>query len=371
LNKDNKSHRRVSNSLPADLLQLLHKDNSYNSLVFYRLPNQSNVHYLTGEAQKIDSIGDILNQKGFAFTPAANSKSHIPYFITPSTESILEELDTIETPKIDWVTSSKVPIVVSELEYLKQATEMIDAMKAQKLEKVVLSRIKKHVTNNFNPWATFNKLCTKYPSVMVYWVSIPNEGTWIGATPETLLQVDKGVAQTVALAGTQADRGVSLEKVTWGAKEQEEQQIVVDNIQQLVANHFPSAALEMDGPKTVSTGALLHLITRFNWQTEMHNTALESFIKELHPTPAIAGQPRQLALGLINKTEMHDRAFYTGLLGPIDPNSLTHLFVNLRCMQVFDSYVALYLGGGLTANSNPDAEWLETELKAQTLLSVL
>lgn len=303
--------------------------------------------------------------------PASNSRDRTPYFIIAQAKVVLEYYDTLEVPNIFWAANGKAPVITSQLHYLQQAEAMIDEMKAHKLEKAILSRIKKHQTLSFKPWDTFKKLCAKYPSVMVYWVTIPDEGTWLGATPETLIKVDNGIAQTEALAGTQADNGMPLEKVAWGAKEQDEQQIVADNIKGLIGSYFPNATLETEGPLTVSTGVLLHLITRFKWQTQLNTAAIESFIKALHPTPAIVGQPREAAMQLISSIETHDRAYYTGLLGPINLDKTTHLFVNLRCMQVFDGFVALYLGGGLTASSNPDAEWLETELKAQTLLSVL
>jgi isochorismate synthase len=371
LDKDNKSERRVSNSLPSKILKLLREYNGHNSIVFYRLPNQTKVNCLIGEAKKVNSIGEVLNETGFAFLPASNSKGCTPYFIVAEMENVLEDFETLDVPNIAWAANSKAPVITSHSHYLQQAKSMIDEMKAHKLEKAILSRIKKYETLHFNPLQTFKKLCTKYPSVMVYWVTIPDEGTWLGATPETLIKVDNGIAQTEALAGTQADNGMPLEKVEWGTKEQEEQQIVADNIRLLIGGYFPDAVLETEGPITFYTGVLLHLITRFKWHTQLNTPAIESFIKALHPTPAIVGQPRQAALKLISNLETHDRAYYTGLLGPINPNEVTHLFVNLRCMQAFDGFVALYLGGGLTGNSDPDAEWLETELKAKTLLSVL
>jgi isochorismate synthase len=47
------------------------------------------------------------------------------------------------------------------------------------------------------------------------------------------------------------------------------------------------------------------------------------------------------------------------------------LFVNLRCMQLAGRFAHLYVGGGITAESDPHSEWRETEMKAETMLSVL
>lgn len=361
----------MNNSFSTDILQLIKENSNSKSLVFYRLPNTNKVNYIVGKANEVNSVGAVLTQKGFAFIPAINSKQHVPYFISPEQEGVVDNIESLNVPITEWPIGATEPIITSHHDYLNNVMGMVWEIQAHKLEKAILSRIKSIPTTSFNPWETFKKLCAKYPSVMVYWASIPKVGTWIGATPETLIHIEHGESQTVALAGTQPDSGVAYDKVQWGDKEKNEQQIVSDNIKQLIAAHFPEAKVDIDGPKTISTGALLHLKTSFGWNSGTNIDSIGAFIDSLHPTPAILGQPREAALTLINNTELHDRAYYTGLLGPINPKGLTHLFVNLRCMQVYKDFLALYLGGGITSESKPSAEWQETELKANTLLSTL
>jgi isochorismate synthase len=81
--------------------------------------------------------------------------------------------------------------------------------------------------------------------------------------------------------------------------------------------------------------------------------------------------PKDKALAFILQQEGYDRSFYSGYLGPVHIDGQSHLYVNLRCMQLGSDRAYLYVGGGVTADSCPDAEWRETELKAGTLLSVL
>lgn len=337
----------------------------------YRLPNKKVIKFITGKAQRTTISDALVNTNGFLFSPAINSHQHKPYSVAITNHRELDDASLLDLSWYNWPISTTEPTITSQHDYLNQALGMVWAMKGNQLKKAILSRVLKHSVHNFDPLATFNKLCEKYTGVMVYLVAIPNVGTWIGATPETLLQVNTGKAHTMALAGTQKDTGLPLDEVVWGKKEQEEQQIVADNIEQLIKSYFPAANIEADGPSTVSTGALLHLNTNFSWNIDGDSASVAGFVADLHPTPAIVGEPREAALQLIADTEQHDRAYYTGLLGPINQDGLTHLFVNLRCMQVLNGYVALYLGGGLTANSNPHAEWEETELKAKTLLQIL
>ena len=62
-------------------------------------------------------------------------------------------------------------------------------------------------------------------------------------------------------------------------------------------------------------------------------------------------------------------AFYCGFLGAINLQNQTNIFVNLRCMEIFDDKLVLYAGGGITAHSDPEKEWNETVIKCQTILN--
>lgn len=81
--------------------------------------------------------------------------------------------------------------------------------------------------------------------------------------------------------------------------------------------------------------------------------------------------PRKESLLLISELELHQREYYSGFLGPVGLKNRLSFFVNLRCMKVLEDKLALFIGGGITADSVPEEEWLETEIKAETLLSVI
>ena len=96
---------------------------------------------------------------------------------------------------------------------------------------------------------------------------------------------------------------------------------------------------------------------------ELGNTMLEL----LHPTSAVCGMPKSSAADFIKKYENGNREFYSGYLGPVNHQKEIHLFVNLRCMQLLKNTAILYAGAGVTEDSNPEKEWLETALKMNTL----
>jgi isochorismate synthase len=163
-----------------------------------------------------------------------------------------------------------------------------------------------------------------------------------------------------------------LHATRWSAKEIEEQALVSDYIRDFFHRAGARTVCEA-GPRTVAAGNVIHLQTDFSVQLprldlmDLANRVLH----ELHPTSAVCGMPKDKALAFIRQHEGYDRSFYSGYLGPVHIDGQSHLYVNLRCMQLGQGAAYLYAGGGVTADSSPEAEWRETELKAGTLLAVL
>lgn len=248
----------------------------------------------------------------------------------------------------------------SKSEYLKICEKLISDLKKSKLDKVVLSKLK-IIPFKDSPEKVFEKLNQKYTSTFNYLISIEGVGCWMGATPELLFNLNNNQFNSVSLAGTKTD--ISQQ---WGNKELEEQQIVTDFIHQQLKESCTDIAV--DGPNTMNAGTFYHLQTKFTAQTKFENW--QNLINNLHPTPATCGLPQQLAKDHIVSIEPHNREFYTGFLGPVNSSKMS-LFVNLRCMQILNENAILYLGGGITAQSNSNDEWDETEKKSETLLKVI
>ena len=232
------------------------------------------------------------------------------------------------------------------------------------LKKAVLSRTVTLARPAVSDMQLILRLAAKYSSAFISWVHLPGRGRWIGATPETLLDYDGKVLSTMALAGTR--RAGSEEP--WGEKEVEEQQIVADYIVRSLEKE--GFIPEVGARSTRVAGQVEHLCTPVSVPGNFDRRRLSDILNILHPTPAVGGYPKALAMEWIHRVEQHDRRYYGGYLGPVSRKKI-RLFVNLRCMEVNDTTLKLYVGGGLTALSRPESEWKETEAKAQTLLSVI
>ncbi|MCU0352774.1 MAG: chorismate-binding protein [Cytophagales bacterium] len=254
-------------------------------------------------------------------------------------------------------------------------SQAVAAMQRGDFQKVVLSRtVTVPLTEPADLVDTYLRLTRAYPMAFVSLVSIPGHGTWMGASPEVIVSTDRHkIFRTVALAGTQAyDPAVPLPEVMWKQKEIEEQALV----SRYIINCFKQIRLrefDEEGPKTVVAGNLLHLRTDF--RVDMTDTQFPQLgtvmLRLLHPTSAVCGMPKQPALDFIARHEPHDRAFYSGFLGPVNVDGESHLFVNLRCTQWFHDRVVFYAGAGITPGSVPEREWRETELKTQTMRKII
>ncbi|TGE27965.1 isochorismate synthase [Hymenobacter metallicola] len=279
---------------------------------------------------------------------------------------------------LPWHLSTQpVPHTATQAEYFQLVETGVEAIRHGQVVKVVSSRAaRRPLPAHFDVLRAFSDLCARYPRAFVSLVSAPGAGTWLGASPEVLVEIDEqGIFRTMALAGTQAlAPGALPHHAIWRQKEIEEQALVA----RYIVSCFKQLRLrEYDetGPRTVVAGQLLHLRTDFavNLRQVPFPTLGTDMLRLLHPTSAVGGMPKQAALSFLQQHEGYDRAYYSGFLGPVNlPQSgVSRLFVNLRCLQLRSQEAVLYAGTGLTADSDPEREWQETEMKLSTIGAVL
>lgn len=252
------------------------------------------------------------------------------------------------------------PVVISPRDYQIEAQALLHAFPVMGVQKAVYSRVKKVGFPLEKARNLFHELESTYPKAFVYLVSSPLFGTWIGATPETLVETEHDQLYTMALAGTHAKDDTA----EWSRKEYEEHRYVVEAIEAALKRNN-CTNIRFEGPEEVVAGPVKHLRTPF--KATLADYSPWRIAMDLHPTPAVCGTPRLAALDLLISREMHDRFLYTGIIGLNMPEK-TQLFVNLRCARLQRDKMFLYLGGGYTKDSIPELEWEETEKKALTLL---
>lgn len=240
--------------------------------------------------------------------------------------------------------------------YLEKIENAISIIKENKLPKLVIAR-KKTVNVNIDLIATFRNLCKAYPSAFVY--IFEQDGiSWIGAFSELLGKFDKknSIFTTMSLAGT-----LPIDE-EWTEKELEEQKPVTQYIASILSKY--SNSVQQSETYDHLSGNIKHLRTDF--QINIEDDQLKNVIEELHPTPAVCGIPKKFCIEKILQLENFPRELYGGY-SSIETEDYRYFFVNLRCGKVWQNAIELFAGGGITALSNPQKEWKETELKMQAL----
>ncbi len=326
---------------------------------------------LTDKPKTYSHLKELSGKNGFVFAPFDADGTDKSYFIEQQISCVSDEnyQKIVDFPDKENYTETPL-FESSHSDYLQQIDKMLTALKSKRLDKVILSRIK-FVAEGGRSAAVgmFLKICEFYPDAFVFMVNIPDVGLWLGASPEQLADYDGRHLKTVALAGTQHLGGRTVEQVTWQQKEIEEQALVAEYIDELFAG-CNVTDLQRSNPFTVKAGGVVHLKTTYcavinSWQKAV------DFVVNLHPTPAVCGLPKLTAKQLIKSVEQHNRTYYAGYLGAMKSTGEFSLFVNLRSMQVSANGMALYVGGGITAQSDAEKEWQETCHKAETLLKVM
>lgn len=333
------------------------------AFVVYTSPASSEVTVMIQEAPGLHLYTGTQGN-GFVFAPF--TEGHPKIFI-PADQQVKAALPADRHPQKKENSPGAGVDDSAREKHLALLQKALVSLKSGALEKVVLSRKMAVNRRGEDLFEVYTNLLYAYPNAFRYLWHHPQAGTWMGATPETLLHITENTLKTMSLAGTQPYQG-SL-KVTWGAKEKEEQAMVTRSILKRLASC--SHKVMAGNTLTVKAGNLLHLMTPVEAEVKKEDFVLEQVVEALHPTPAVCGLPMEQARNFILQHEGYDRRYYTGYLGPVETKGATSLYVNLRCMEVTDTHYEVYVGGGITKDSDPQSEWEETVNKSRTMLSVL
>lgn len=261
------------------------------------------------------------------------------------------------------VQSQNPPHQAKKSEYIMAVDRITEGIHNSKLKKVVYSRVIKRALKQSKRFSYFERLMQTYPQAFVYYFEDENLGSWVGATPEILLRRIESHCFVMSLAGTKK----ANEHRAWTEKEEIEQTLVTDFILEGI-NGLALGEVDVDGPYAHQAGPVEHLRTDITFNIDSQREM--QLIQQLHPTPAVCGLPRNMAKQAYEAMEIHRRELYTGYIGVFDEQQ-THCYVNLRCAKLIDDELFAYVGGGITDESVPELEWIETENKSKTLFDLL
>jgi menaquinone-specific isochorismate synthase len=262
---------------------------------------------------------------------------------------------------------------VSRATWASQVHAVLDAVRAGTLAKAVLARdVVVHADAPFDARVVVDRLRLTQGGCAVFAAD-----ALVGATPELVVRrrgarvVSRPMAGTIARGAT--DDGDRAAEATLAAsvKDGLEHRLVVEAvIEGLRAGGVDVTTVT--GPEVARLATVSHLATTIAGTVEPGSarSALELAL-QLHPTPAVAGAPRDAALAVLRDLETFDRRRYAGPVGWVDARGDGEWAVALRCAELEGASARLVAGAGIVAGSDPDAEWAETQAKLEPMLRVL
>ncbi len=241
------------------------------------------------------------------------------------------------------------------------------------VEKVVLARAVEATSGE--PVDVRSILCAlalDYPMCWTFHV----DGA-IGATPELLARVDRGLVTSRVLAGTIRPSGDETRDLAHAAalarssKDREEHEFAVESVTRVLDRLCTSINVP-DAPSVMHLPNVMHLVTDVTGVLAKPTTSLE-LVSFLHPSAAVCGTPTDAASSLIAELEGFDRGRYSGPVGWIDATGDGEWGIALRSAEIDPTLTRLRLfsGCGIVAASDPDDEWAESEAKLEPLMTAL
>jgi len=246
------------------------------------------------------------------------------------------------------------------------------------LRKVVLSRpVEVHLGGALSLAAALRRLRAGEPNCTIFSMPVP-AGTFFGASPELLVARHGTKVSSHPLAGT-VPRGDTARTdadaqrdLAGSTKNRAEHRYVVDAIAAGLGPFCEELSVPTE-PSVVAFRSVAHLGTRLEGRLGARPVGVLELLRPLHPTPAVGGTPRPEALRFIAGHEAGERGHWAGPVGWVGAGGDGEWMIGIRSAQLDANGTTLRLraGGGVVADSDPDAEAAEANVKLATVLDAV
>ena len=344
---------------------------------------------LVGEPGPDLSAGVLVG--GFSFSDREIER-HPDWMTFGGGELVLPEIFIVRSEDSTWVThvdNAELPEMNPELDrhlgqvssvdhrndkaYLRLVARALEEIHGGNMDKVVTAR-SLSLPANLNSARLLERLKVRHPSCATFAIAHGDQ-VFLGSSPETLIKMNGNQLKTSALAGSRprhahpgADARLRAELLS-SPKERHEHDIVTEDIVRSLTK--VGVHLDQLSPTGVmKLRSIQHLHTPISGRVPDNKDILD-LVRALHPTPAVAGLPRQIAQDWIDENESMDRGWYAAPVGWMTPNGDGEFRVALRSALLTNSTLTLFAGGGIVNGAEPERELAETATKFEALLGAL
>jgi menaquinone-specific isochorismate synthase len=314
------------------------------------------------------------NEGSFAFIPKVvvgkkGDKSWITWIGVEPQPTLAEAPLALTSQEFLWSAGT-----LSEAEWKKRVGKAIEKIESGSVEKVVLARDLIATANtDIDARPILRSLAENYPATWVFSVA-----GLIGATPELLLRLSRGMVTSRVLAGTIPKTGDDSKDLALAgslarsSKDLEEHEFAVRSVADAL-EPFCSSTNVPDAPFVLHLANVMHLATDVTGALIESKKDIDVFslLKSLHPSAAVCGTPRNNAFDVIEEIEGMNRGRYAGPVGWVDASGDGELGIALRSGQIDSNQIRIFAGCGIVSGSNPDVEVAESLAKFAAMQSAL
>lgn len=298
-----------------------------------------------------------------------NGSSWITWIGNQPQPALYEEKQVLVDAEFNWGDGS-----ISPAEWQLRVAKAISEIEETELEKVVLARdLIVHSHRPIDVRKILRNLGDEYPSTWIFAVN-----GLVGATPELLLRLSRGMVTSRVLAGTISKTGNDEKDLALAAslarssKDLEEHEYAVRSVADAL-DPFCTSTNVPESPFVLHLANVMHLATDVTGALIESKKNIDAFtiLEKLHPSAAVCGTPTHIASQLIQRIEGMSRGRYAGPVGWLDARGDGELGIALRCGQIKDNEIQIYAGCGIVAGSNPEKELTESNAKFAPMRSAL
>jgi len=197
----------------------------------------------------------------------------------------------------------------------------------------------------------------------------------VSASPEMFITIADGIISTKPIKGTRprirkaSEDARNFNELLNSAKEQAELNMIIDLERNDLARICAAGTRKVVQPRTIETyPTVFHAVATVAGRIR-NGISFCDILKAVFPGGSITGAPKIRSMEIIDETEPTDRAVYTGSIGFIGIDGSVCLNIVIRTIIIKTGIAFAQTGGGIVADSDPQAEWEETITKARALLA--
>ena len=237
---------------------------------------------------------------------------------------------------------------------------------------VVLSqRMSKPYTAS--PMALYRAIRSLNPSPYMFYFNFEDFHV-VGASPEILTRLEDDVVTVRPIAGTRKRGATLAEDLALEKELLADQKEIAEHVQLLDLGRNDAGRVSEVGTVKVTErftierySHVMHIVSNVEGKLKDGLNAL-AVLRATFPAGTVSGAPKVRAMEIIDELEPVKRGIYAGAVGYLGFHGDMDLAIAIRTALVKDGKLHVQAGAGIVADSNPNAEWQETENKARAVL---